>query len=136
MTNSTKTQLYPVTRTAWISRRLTTVITGLLLAVMPLLTGCGSGGEDPFVSVAPGSTGATATLQWNPVQDSSVSSYFVHYGRQSPNRSGSCAYENSKSVDSSSATITNLDPDATYYFAVSAYNGLESPCSNEVSAQT
>ena len=27
----------------------------------------------------------------------------------------------------------HLDPDTGYYFAVSAYNGLESACSNEVS---
>ena len=31
------------------------------------------------------------------------------------------------------ATVTGLDPSATYYFAVSAYNGKSGPCSNEVS---
>ena len=30
------------------------------------------------------------------------------------------------------ATVTGLDPNTTYYFAVSAYNGLSGPCSNEV----
>ena len=40
------------------------------------------------------------------------------------------------SVDSPSATITDLDPNTLYYFAVSAYNGLESACSNEVSTLT
>jgi len=39
-------------------------------------------------------------------------------------------------VDSPSATVPNLDPNTTYYFAVSAYNGLESPCSEEVSTVT
>ena len=29
-----------------------------------------------------------------------------------------------------------LEPNTRYYFAVSAYNGLESACSNEVSAMT
>jgi len=40
------------------------------------------------------------------------------------------------SVDSSSATVTNLDPDTLYYFTVSAYNGQESACSNEVTTDT
>jgi hypothetical protein len=122
-------------------RCLTAIVAGLLLTTMSFLTGCGGGGEtgsDPTVKVNPGSAGATATasLDWNPVPDSTVSAYFVHYGRQSPHQPGSCAYEHSISVDSPSATLTNLDPNTTYYFAVSAYNGLESACSNEVSTST
>ena len=122
-------------------RRLTAIVAGLLLTTMSFLTGCGSGGEtgsDPTVKVTPGSAGATATasLEWNPVPDSTVSLYLVHYGQQSPNQPGSCVYEHSISVDSPSATITNLDPNSTYYFAVSAYNGRESACSNEVSTPT
>lgn len=118
---------------------LTTIVTSLLLSVMPLLTGCGGGGEtgnDPSVTVNPGSGGATASLSWNPVADPSVSAYFVHYGRHSPGQAGSCAYESSMHVASPSATVTDLDPDTVYYFAVSAYNGLESTCSNEVSTHT
>ena|SRR5215472_15674897 len=34
------------------------------------------------------------------------------------------------------ATITGLAPNTTYYFAVSAYNGMSGPCSNEVSTVT
>lgn len=34
------------------------------------------------------------------------------------------------------ATVTGLDPHSLYYFAVSAYNGLDGPCSNEVSTVT
>lgn len=118
---------------------LTTIVTSLLLSVMPLLTGCGGGGEtgnDPSVTVNPGSGGATASLSWNPVADPSVSAYFVHYGRHSPGQAGSCAYESSMHAASPSATVTDLDPDTVYYFAVSAYNGLESTCSNEVSTHT
>ena len=37
------------------------------------------------------------------------------------------------SAATATATITGLDPRELYYFAVSAYNGLSSPCSNEVS---
>ncbi len=122
-----------IRKTPGIPLRLTFIITGLLLSIMPLLTGCGDGGESG------GSTppvGATASLDWNAVQDPSVTAYFVHYGRQSPNRIGSCEYERSVYVTSSSATVENLDPNTTYYFAVSAYNGLESACSNEVSTVT
>ncbi|HKQ35345.1 MAG TPA: fibronectin type III domain-containing protein [Nitrospiraceae bacterium] len=118
--------------------RLPVIVTGILLSIMPLLTGCGGGEADsqPSITMTPGSAGVTASLAWSPVQDPSVSAYFVHYGRQSPGQQGSCMYENSMSVDSPSATVTNLDPNTLYYFTVSAYNGLESACSNEVSTVT
>lgn len=80
--------------------------------------------------------GATASLAWSPVPDPSVMAYFVHYGRRSPGQPGSCAYEQSQYVGSPSATITGLEPNTLYYFTVSAYNGLESACSSEVSTVT
>jgi len=126
--------------------RLTTIIAGLLLAMIPVLTGCGGGetGSDPSVTVTPGNggggsaapVGATASLAWSPVPDPSVIAYFVHYGRVSPGTPGNCNYESSMQVTSPSATITNLDSDTLYYFTVSAYNGLESACSSEVSTVT
>ena len=114
--------------------RLTAIVAGLLLMLMSLLTGCGGGegGSDPSAAVM----GNTVSLAWQPVHDHSVMGYFVHYGRQSPHQPGSCAYEHSVSVDSPSVTLTDLVPDTHYYFAVSAYNGLESACSNEVSTVT
>lgn len=117
---------------------LPAVVTGILLSIIPFLTACGGGESDsqPSITTAPGSAGVTASLEWSPVQDPSVSTYFVHYGRQSPGQRGSCAYESSIPVESPSATITNLDPNTHYYFTVSAYNGLESPCSDEVSTVT
>jgi hypothetical protein len=68
----------------------------------------------------------------------------VHYGTQSPNSAGSCAYAQSAyypltSLTNASlpaVTISNLTTGTTYYFAVSAYNGIESACSNEVSTGT
>jgi len=135
MSDLTKKQFFPrtgVTETACIPLRLTAIVAGLLLMVMPFLTGCGGGGGG---SAAP--VGATASLAWDPVPDPSVSAYFVHYGRQSPGQPGNCSYESSMSVAGpSSATVTNLDPNTLYYFTVSAYNGLESACSNEVSTVT
>ena len=115
--------------------RITTIVVGLLLAIIPLLTGCA-----PEDQTGSGSTAtpvaATVSLEWQPVADPSVIAYFVHYGRQSPGQPGSCIYESSMYIDSPSATVPNLDPNTTYYFAVSAYNGLESPCSEEVSTVT
>lgn len=137
MSDLTKQQLFPrtdVTETACISLRLTALVASLLLTMMPLLTGCGGGENGSAPSAAP--VGATASLAWSPVQDPSVIAYFVHYGRQSPGQQGSCEYESSIPVDSPSATVTNLDHNTLYYFTVSAYNGLESACSNEVSTVT
>jgi|SRR6266481_2908918 len=128
-----------VTETARMPLRLTTIVTGLLLTIMPILTGCGGGketGGQPIDTVTPGNAGATASLAWSPVPDSSVYAYFVHYGQKSSGHHGSCNYEASMWVDSPSATITDLDPNTHYYFAVSAYNGRESACSNEVSIVT
>ena len=128
-------RLIPYTRvikTPRLPRCLTAIVTGLLLSVLPLLTGCGGGGEtgnDP--SVTPSAD--TVSLVWQPVPDHSVVGYFVHYGRQSPGHSGSCAYEQAMFSTDSAATITNLDPDTHYYFSVSAYNGLQSACSEEIS---
>jgi hypothetical protein len=137
-----------VTETACMPLRLTAIVAGAFLTMMPFLTGCGEEGQtgsDSSIIVPSGSGGGGATppvgaivsLGWNPVQDPSVSSYFVHYGRQSPGIPGSCTYESSMHSASPSATITNLEPNTVYYFAVSAYNGQqESACSDELSTVT
>jgi hypothetical protein len=121
-----------VTKTICIPLRLTAMLASLLLTMMPLLTGCGGEGQ----ASTPADTGIAMSLAWDPVPDPSVHSYFVYYGQQSPGQPGSCAYESSMSVVSPSATVTNLEPNTLYYFSVSAHNGLESACSNEVSAIT
>ncbi|NOT96674.1 MAG: fibronectin type III domain-containing protein [Nitrospira sp.] len=45
---------------------------------------------------------------------------------------GSSGSSNNETPATSTATVTGLDPNTRYYFAVSAYNGLSGPCSNEV----
>jgi hypothetical protein len=113
------------------------ISTSILLTSFSLLTGCGSGENGaPAVSSSAGQVGAVASLAWDPVQDPSVSGYYIHYGRNSAGQSGSCSYEDAQFVSSPNATITNLDQNTRYYFAVSAYNGIESACSYEVSTVT
>ena len=144
MTALIKTQSLPrnrVTEITCIPLRLTAIIAGLLLAMIPFLTGCGDGGgggwSDGSAPAQAAVTGVTASLAWDPVHpDPSVTGYFVHYGRQSPGQSGSCSYESSMYVASPEATVTNLDPNTRYYFTVSAFNGRESACSSEVSTVT
>jgi len=98
---------------------------GLLLTLLP---GCGGGEEENL--------GATVSLRWNPVAHHAPITYTVHYGKQSAGDSGACNYEHSLDVSEPFATITGLEFDTTYYFAVSAYSGLRSSCSNEVSKAT
>lgn len=101
------------------------------------LAGCGSGGNGgPGVSTYATPTGAIASLAWDPVPDPTVTAYYVHYGKQSAGQAGTCNYEGSQFVEAPNATITGLDPNTRYYFAVSAYNGLQGSCSNEVTTVT
>jgi hypothetical protein len=89
-------------------------------------------------------TTASASLAWNAETDPSVIGYYLHYGLQSPNSSGSCTYANSvyfpltslANASLPSVSVSGLAPGTSYYFAVSAFNGSESPCSAEVSKTT
>jgi hypothetical protein len=133
MSNPLRVSASPVDRTS-----ASSILPVVLLSTMFLsVTGCGSGGQDgPIISTTSSPAGATASLAWDPVQDPSVTSYNVYYGKQSSGQSGSCSYQENQAVSAPTVTITGLDPDTRYFFAVSAYNGLESPCSNEVSTVT
>jgi hypothetical protein len=113
-------------------RFVSSLILGLLLTSV---VSCGSDGT----SGEPGAiipVGATVTLAWDPPQDPAIYGHYVHYGSQSPGQPGSCSYEHSQYVSSNSATILGLDFDTRYYFAVSAFNGVEGLCSDEVSTVT
>lgn len=73
---------------------------------------------------------ASKSLAWDQVNG--VHGYLVYYGTESPGVDGSCAYAQSVFTSTPSVTVTGLAPKSTYYFAVSAFNGLESPCSTEI----
>jgi hypothetical protein len=93
-------------------------------------------------STAP--SAVAVSLAWDPVQDPSVTGYYVHFGMQSPHSAGSCTYTQSAFYSlaslsnklSPTVTVNGLASNTTYFFAVSAYNGLESSCSAEVSTLT
>jgi hypothetical protein len=98
------------------------------------------GEEDPTISVTSTPTGATARLTWDASPDPNVEGYFIHYGKQSSREPGSCSYEESQRVGTPPATITGLDPNTVYFFAISAFSESESEseslCSNEVLVTT
>jgi hypothetical protein len=104
-------------------------LSALVMFTGSLLAGCGSGDEGSSA----GSLASAATsksLAWDPVNG--VHGYVVYYGSESPGVAGSCAYAESVFTTTPSVTVTGLNPNTTYYFAVSAFNGLESPCSTEI----
>ena len=148
---------------AWPASVFKTLALGLTMLTLSMVTGCGSGGEgDPGPMITDSTTpvnegsngggtgtgsgsgdsssptpgGASAFLSWDPVGDPSVLGYIVHYGKSSSGMFGSCSYERATFSSSPSATITGLAPNTTYFFAVSAFNGLESACSAEVATVT
>lgn len=101
------------------------------------LTGCGASGEqEPMIPTSSTPSGSTVRLVWDSINESNIIGYYIHYGKQSPNQPGSCAYDQATYVSSSQGTVTGLDPESTYYFAVSAYNGERGGCSDEVHTQT
>ena len=118
---------------------------GLLILCFPLVAACGPGGESSGDSLhitptdtpptSPAGT-ASVSLAWDAVQDPSVSGYFVYYGTHSTNSFGSCAYSTRVFTRSPTAMVHGLTRGTQYFFAVSAYNGLESHCSAEVSTVT
>jgi Fibronectin type III domain len=85
----------------------------------------------PVVAVNSTPTGASATVMWEPSTDSHVNGYYIYYGRQQSEEQGVCSYEGRYAVDSPSVMIMDLEPNTPYFFAVSSYSGLESPCSKE-----
>jgi hypothetical protein len=121
------------------ARLLRIVVMTVLLVTGSIMTGCNSGGDGDVLPSA-GSSGeagpASASLAWDPV--GGVMGYIVHYGTQSPGAPGSCVYTQSEFSSTPAARVAGLAADTTYYFAVSsyAYNGLESPCSAEISTVT
>ncbi|MBX3300780.1 MAG: fibronectin type III domain-containing protein [Nitrospira sp.] len=118
----------------------------------------GDGEEDPIITMTSTPTGVTARVTWDRPTDIDVVRYSVYYGKHSEETpsleesnsedSGaeelgseelnSCVRGESQAVESPSATITGLEPNTPYFFAIRAFNENESEslCSNEIIAVT
>jgi hypothetical protein len=116
------------------------------------------GDEDPIITMVSAATGVTAHVTWDRPSDIDVAGYSVYYGKHSEEtpsseesssenssaeESGSeepdsCSRGESQAVESPSATITGLEPNTPYFFAIRAFNESESEsrCSNEIIAVT
>ncbi len=118
-----------------------------------------SDGEgDPIITMTPTPTGVTAHMTWVHPQNMNVAGYNVYYRKQlsaelnseefnpeepASEESGSeelssCSSGESQAVKAPAATITGLEPNTRYFFAIRAFNENESEslCSNEIMAVT
>lgn len=107
------------------------------------------GEEDPIITMTSTATGVTAQVTWERPSDINVAGYAVYYGKRSeetpsPEESSSeesgakeptaCSRGESQAVENPPATITGLEPNTPYFFAIRAFNESESEslCSNEI----
>lgn len=107
-------------RPCFLHRLVSVPVLVLSLGLCLALAACGSDDEGP---------GASRTLSWTAVPDSSVLGYKVYWGTDSH------SYEaNGDAGPNPTYTVTGLSAGTTYFFAVSAYSsGGESGLSDEVS---
>ncbi len=89
--------------------------------------------EEPELATNPTEPRVSVRINWDHSPDSDVTTYYVHYGKQPSTELGSCAsYEESQSVATPPATISGLEPNTPYFFAISAFTESESSCSSEI----
>lgn len=121
----------------------------------------GDGEPDPTITMTSTPTGVTAHVTWVQPPNMSVAGYNIYYRKQpaaepsseesssedsssegsTPEESGSeesssCSSGESQAVEAPAATITGLEPNTRYVFAIRAFNESESLCSNEIAAVT
>lgn len=122
------------------------------------------GEEDPTITMTPTPTGVVAHVTWIHPPGMSVAGYDIYYRKQpaaepsstdsSPEEpaseepasnssegfdseeQSSCSSGESKTVEAPAATITGLEPNTRYSFAIRAFNESESLCSNEITVTT
>jgi hypothetical protein len=110
------------------------------------------GDEDPIIAMTPTPTGVTAHLTWDPPPDFNVAGYYIYHGKRlseeprsetnseesNSEETSSCSRGEKHAVDAPPATITGLEPNTLYFFAIRAFNENESEslCSNEIMVVT
>ena len=119
----------------------------------PHSTAADAGGEDPMITMASTPSGITADVTWNQPSGLNSTGYTIYHGKYLYNspleetlseesnpevahseESSWCFQGESRTVETSSTTITGLDPDTPYFFAIRAFtqNESESPCSKAI----
>lgn len=111
------------------------------------------GEKDPKITMTSTPTGVTAHVVWDRPSDFNVAGYSIYYGKRSGEKPSSeesnseepgseesepsvCSSGESQAVASPPATITGLEPNTQYFFAIRAFNETESLCSNQIMAVT
>ncbi len=114
------------------------------------------GEEDPTITMTSTPTGVTAHVTWVHPPGMNVAGYNIYYRKQPPaepsseessleepaseesgsEESSSCSSGESQTVEAPAATITGLEPNTRYLFAIRAFNESKSLCSNEIAAVT
>lgn len=93
--------------------------------------------DDAVIAAASTPMGVTVRLKWEQSPNVDTSGYTVYFGRQPALEPGSCAgYEASLAVDRPPATITDLNHETVYYFAVKNFDDPEDACSEEIMVVT
>lgn len=109
------------------------------------------GEEDPIITMTSTPTGVTAHMTWDHPSDyTNGAGYKIYYRKQpaeeqteeqtseesSSEEPGACSYEERQTVEAPPATITGLEPNTQYLFAISTFNTSGSLCSNEITVVT
>lgn len=111
------------------------------------------GGEDPMITMTSTPSGVTANVSWDQPPGFNVAGYTVYYGKHSQDSHSAeetseelnsedshseevswCSKGESKTVEAASTTITGLEPNTEYFFAILAFTEKESEslCSNAI----
>ena len=119
------------------------------------------GEEDPTITMTPTPAGVIAHVTWVHPPGMSVAGYDIYYRKQpaaepssaessseepaseepasgdfDSEEQSSCSSGERQTVESPAATITGLEPNTRYSFAIRAFNESESLCSNEITVMT
>lgn len=115
------------------------------------------GGEDPVITMTSTPSGVTANVSWDQPPGFKVTGYAIYYGKRSQGSESVettseesdseasqseepswCSQGESTPVEAPSITITGLQPNTEYFFAIRAFTAVESEslCSNAIMMTT
>jgi hypothetical protein len=108
----------------------------LLLLALYVTSSTGCNGEAKGEAAVAPPIGAIKSVAWEPSADAMVSGYYLYSGSQSRGPNGTCDYEHSLFTSAPPVTLKGLNFNTRYFLSVSAFNGKQSPCSDEISFVT